>query len=113
MASQFKQCNVNGDIRMSKTTIFLTGLLAACAAQVASAQGMGGGMGGMGGMGGQNFAAIDADSNGELTLQELLAAPNINENQAQQRLDAWDADDNGTVSEMEFNNRPRGGMGMG
>jgi len=30
---------------MRKTTIFLTGLLAACAAQVASAQGMGGGMG--------------------------------------------------------------------
>lgn len=92
---------------MSKTTIFLTGLLAACAAQVASAQGMGGGMGG------QNFAAIDSDSNGELTLEELLAAPNITEDQAQQRLGAWDADGNGTVSEEEFNNRPRGGMGMG
>ncbi len=88
---------------MSKTAIFLAGLLAACAAQVASAQGMGG----------QNFATIDSDSNGALTLEELLAAPNITENQAPRRLEAWDTDGNGTVSEEEFNNRPRGGMGMG
>lgn len=95
---------------MRKAGFVSTGLVLACTAQFASAQGMGG----MGGMGGQNFAAIDTDSNGELTLEELLAAPNINENQAQQRLDTWDTDDSGTVSEEEFNNRPRGGgMGMG
>lgn len=92
---------------MKNTTCKLAGAVIAFAAQFASAQGMGG-------MGAQNFAAVDTDGDGELTLEELLASPNFNENQARQRLETWDTDDSGTVSEEEFNNRPRGGgMGMG
>ena len=92
---------------MKNTTCKLAGAVIAFAAQLVSAQGMGG-------MGGQNFAAIDTDGNGELTLEELLASPSINQNRAQQRLEAWDTDGGGTISEEEFINRPRGGgMGMG
>ena len=92
---------------MKNTTCKLAGAAIAFAAQFALAQGMGG-------MDAQNFAAMDTDSDGELTLEELLASPNFNENQAPQRLEAWDTDGSGTVSEEEFINRPRGGgMGMG
>ena len=92
---------------MKNTACKLTGVVFALAVECISAQGMGG-------MDAQNFAAMDTDSDGELTLEELLASPNFNENQAPQRLEAWDTDDSGTVSEEEFINRPRGGgMGMG
>jgi len=92
---------------MKNTTCKLAGAAIAFAAQFALAQGMGG-------MDAQNFAAMDTDGDGELTLAELLASPNFNENQAPQRLEAWDTDGSGTVSEEEYINRPRGGgMGMG
>ena len=92
---------------MKNSALKLTGAVMALAVEFALAQGMGG-------MDAQNFAAMDTDSDGELTLEELLASPNYNENQAPQRLEAWDTDDNGTISEEEFINRPRGGgMGMG
>ena len=92
---------------MKNRTCKLTGAVFVLAVEFVSAQGMGG-------MDAQNFATMDTDSDGELTLEELLAAPNFNENQAPQRLEAWDTDDSGTVSEEEFINRPRGdGMGMG
>ncbi len=79
----------------------------ALAAQFAFAQGMG--------MGAPNFAAIDADSNGELTAEELAALPFVQNGNAQadQILTQWDSDSSGTVSEEEFNNRPAMGMGMG
>ena len=92
---------------MKYTACKLTGVVFVLAVEIVLAQGMGG-------MDAQNFAAMDADSDGELTLEELLASPNFNENQAPQRLEAWDTDNSGTVSEEEFINRPRGGgMGMG
>ena len=92
---------------MKNAALKLTGVVMALALEFVSAQGMGG-------MDAQNFAAMDTDSDGELTLEELLASPNYNANQAPQRLEAWDSDGSGTVSEEEFINRPRGGgMGMG
>ena len=84
---------------------------------------MGGGMppvppmgGGMGmGMGAPNFSAMDADSNGELSPEEIAALPFVQSGngQADQILTQWDTDDSGTVSEEEFNNQPAMGMGMG
>lgn len=93
---------------MNKVTLFVAALAIVGATKFASAQE------GMGGMGGPpSFAAIDADKNGQLSLQEIAAMPNTTADQASQRLTAWDADKNGTVSETEFDSRPRGGMGMG
>lgn len=79
----------------------------ALASQLTHAQGMG--------MGAPNFSAIDTDSNGELTAEELAALPFVQNGNAQadQILTQWDSDSSGTVSEEEFNNRPAMGMGMG
>ncbi len=92
----------------------MTTLLAATMAvgsQLTIAQGMGMGMG----MGAPNFSAMDADSNGELSPEEIAALPFVQSGngQADQILTQWDTDDSGTVSEEEFNNRPAMGMGMG
>ena len=88
----------------------MTTLLAAALAlssQLAIAQGMG--------MAAPNFSAMDADSNGELSPEEIAALPFVQSGniQADQILTQWDTDNSGTVSEEEFNNRPAMGMGMG
>ena len=93
------------------TKHFMKLLLAAvigCGAQAALAQGMG--------MGAPNFAALDADSNGELDADEIAALPFVQGGNASadQVLTRWDTDSSGTVSEAEFNSRAMGmGMGMG
>jgi hypothetical protein len=81
----------------------------AVGSQLTIAQGMGMGMGA------PNFSAMDADSNGELSPEEIAALPFVQSGngQADQILTQWDTDDSGTVSEEEFNNRPAMGMGMG
>ncbi|MFL2554876.1 MAG: hypothetical protein ACJ0S4_09350 [Candidatus Rariloculaceae bacterium] len=67
------------------------------------------------GMGALNFSAIDADSNGELSPEEIAALPFVQSGngQADRILTQWDTDGSGTVSEAEFNNRRAIGMGMG
>jgi hypothetical protein len=86
------------------TTILLAGAMTLLS-QFASAQGMG--------MGPPNFSAMDSDSNGELSVEELAALPFVQAGNVQvdQILTQWDTDDSGTVSEEEFNNRPAMGMG--
>ena len=88
------------------TTLSVAAILA-LVSQFALAQGMG--------MGAPNFSAIDSDSNGELTAEELAALPFVQNGNVQvdQILTQWDSDSSGTVSEEEFNNRPAMGMGMG
>ena len=78
----------------------------ALATTYAAAQGMG--------IGAANFAALDSDSNGELTVEELAALPFVQSGNAQadQILTRLDTDSSGTVSEEEFSNRPGMGMGM-
>ena len=87
-------------------TLLIAGAIG-LAGQLAVAQGMG--------MGAPNFAGLDADSNGELSVEELSALPFFRNGQAspEQVLTRWDTDSSGTVSEEEFNNRPAMGMGMG
>ena len=92
---------------MKRTITLLLAAAMALMAQLAAAQGMG--------MGAPNFSAMDTDSNGELSAEELAALPFVQSGNAQadQILTQWDTDDSGTVSEEEFNNRPAMGMGMG
>jgi hypothetical protein len=86
-------------------TLFATAALS-LATQWVSAQGMGMGMGA------PSFSAMDTDSSGDLTAAEIAALPFIqSDDQASQILTAWDTDDSGSVSEVEFNNRPAMGMG--
>ncbi|MFT5502020.1 MAG: hypothetical protein ACI88G_002161 [Woeseiaceae bacterium] len=88
------------------TTLFATAVLS-LATHWVWAQGMG--------MGAANFSVIDMDSSGDLTAAEIAALPFIqSDDQALEILTSWDTDDSGTVSEVEFNNRPAMGMrGMG
>ena len=92
---------------MKAITISSVAAAMALTAQLALAQGMG--------MGAPTFSSIDADSNGELTAEELAALPFVQNGNAQadQILTQWDSDSSGTVSEEEFNSRPAMGMGMG
>ena len=85
----------------------LATLATALTSQLANAQGMG--------MGPPNFASLDANSDGELSAEEIAALPFVRGGQAtaEQILTQWDTDSNGRVSEEEFNNRPAMGMGMG
>ena len=64
---------------------------------------------------GLNFAAADADSDGELSPEEIAALPFVQDGRADVEtvLTRWDTDNSGTVSEEEFElGRQRaGGMG--
>ncbi len=66
-----------------------------------------------------DFASLDTDDNGSLNLEEVTAmfaafgdrggqAPDPTEIFA-----SWDANDDDSISEEEFNNRPQRGGGMG
>ena len=67
-----------------------------------------------------NFDALDTDSDGALSLDEVTAmfaafggrgggqAPD-----PEQIFATWDADEDGSISREEFDNRPRMGGGMG
>lgn len=78
-------------------------------APLAFAQGMGGGMG-MGMT--QSFAEIDADASGGISQEELGKV--VPEQMLETLFTRWDSDENGEISEEEFNNRQAGGgMGMG
>jgi hypothetical protein len=92
---------------MKKLMATLLAATMAVGSQLTIAQGMG--------MGAPNFSAMDADSNGELSPEEIAALPFVQSGNGQvdQILTQWDTDDSGTVSEEEFNNRPAMGMGMG
>ncbi len=92
---------------MKKLTMLLAAAAMILAGQLAIAQGMG--------MAQLSFSNIDSDSNGELSADEIAALPFVQSGQvgADQIMTRWDADSSGTVSEEEFNNRPRPGMGMG
>ena len=107
------QCWLLGqDATQEKTTVkklllVPAGLVAAFAAQFAFAQGMAA----------MTFAGLDTDTDGEISAEELAAAPPVANGfvEADTIMTAWDADGNGSISEEEFNNRPQGmgGMGMG
>ena len=67
-----------------------------------------------------DFASLDTDGNGSLDMEEVTtmfaAFGGMGGGQAPdptQIFAAWDADGDGSISEEEFNNRPRGGMGGG
>lgn len=64
---------------------------------------------------GLNFADADADSDGELSPEEIATLPFVQDGRADVEtvLTLWDTDNSGTVSEEEFNiGRERsGGMG--
>ena len=63
---------------------------------------------------GLNFAAADADSNGELSPEEIATLPFVQDGRADVEtvLTRWDTDNSGTVSEEEFDiGRRSGGMG--
>ena len=89
---------------MKKLILTPMALSMAFAAQFALAQGMGG----------MNFAALDGDSDGAISAEELAAAPPVQNGAVtvEALMTAWDSDGNGSVSEEEFENRPVG-MGMG
>jgi len=91
---------------MKTITTLFAAIAMSFAAQLVSAQGMG--------MGAPDFATMDADSDGELSAEELAALPFVQSGNAQvdQVLTNWDTDSSGTVSEAEFNSRAMG-MGMG
>ena len=66
-----------------------------------------------------DFASLDTDDNGSLDLEEvtaMFAALGGRGGQAPDPVEifaSWDANDDDSVSEEEFNNRPRMGGGMG
>ncbi len=92
---------------MKTITTLFAAIAMSFAAQLVSAQG------GMG-MGAPDFATMDTDSDGELSVEELAALPFVQSGNAQadELLTNWDTDSSGTVSEAEFNSRAMG-MGMG
>ena len=63
--------------------------------------------------GGANFSAADADSDGELTPEEIATLPFVQDGRADVEtvLARWDTDSSGTVSEEEFNIGRSRGMG--
>ena len=77
-----------------------------------TAPGMGAGMG-MGTRMSTNFAELDLDSDGKLSKEELGKV--VPEQRLEQAFLRWDKNEDGSVSEEEFNSRPGppGGMGMG
>jgi hypothetical protein len=89
---------------MKTITTLFAAIAMSFAAQLVSAQGMGA----------PDFATMDADSDGELSVDELAALPFVQSGNAQadELLTTWDTDSSGTVSEAEFNSRAMG-MGMG
>ncbi len=66
-----------------------------------------------------DFASLDTDDNGSLDLEEvtaMFAALGGRGGQAPDPAEifaSWDANDDDSISEEEFNNRPRMGGGMG
>jgi hypothetical protein len=88
------------------TTLFAVIAMSFAPQLVSAQQGMG--------MGAPDFATMDADSDGELSAEELAALPFVQSGNVEvdQLLTNWDTDSSGTVSEAEFNSRAMG-MGMG
>lgn len=79
---------------------------------LASAQGMGGGAA----PAPMNFADIDTDNSGTITMEEMSA---VNAQMAERMFPMVDADKDGNITQEEWDKRPQGGaaggaaMGMG